>query len=479
MQNYWCYLSEFLKIVTQEDIEAYLVGGFIRDLYIKKNVKDIDIVLKERVAEIARYFADINNGYFVILDDNRSIYRVIIKNISFDFVKMIGSSIEEDLSRRDFTINAIALSLNGDMDNEVINFLQSINEMPLKDIRKSGLLIDPYSGLGDLKNKKISIIKSNVFKEDPLRLWRAIRLKRHLSFDISIETIKTMKEDRNLAAEPAVERIREELVKIFSGDKVSSIVEYMEDCFSLLSKLIPDIIEMKKIGENQYHQEDAWSHCVLVLKMLEKYLSNEKYYKLLDEENIYLLKISALLHDIGKIKTRIIKNKKVHYYGHEYKGSEMLASTLKKLKFSNFEISYIRKVIRYHMRPMMLYIADNLTDKGRFRFFKQVGTMTPAVLIHSLADKTAGMLVNQRHEEIAVYQKFINNLLELYGEYRDRTASLYLNGREIIKELSIQEGPYIGKLLDKLTEAQAEEEVRNKEEAVKYLKNIIQKDLKL
>ncbi len=475
MQDSLKYIKTIEKIAYDKKLEVFLVGGALRDIYLGRAFKDVDIVVNERVAKVARYFADKIDASFVVLDSKRDIYRVVKDSVSFDFAPMIGGSIESDLERRDFTINAIACPFifnDGTPYNLSDFLLEKTDNTDYKAVDISDYIIDPYNGIDDLKNRRIDIINENVFFEDPLRLWRAIRFKSQLGFKLSQNTVNIMKENSHLAVMPAAERIREEFVKILKTAKVAKIIKYMEDEFKLISTLIPDIEEMKETGENQHHQEDAWTHCLLVLQTLEELLSDNSYYEHIDKNKLYLLKLSALLHDIGKIATKSKKNEKIDYYGHEKASAEMLIPILKGLKFSREEISFVKNIVQYHMRPMLLYIAENLTDKGRYRFFKQLESLTPVVLIHSLADKMATMKINQRVEEIELYKIFIGDMLNMYYNYRNKTENLLISGKEIKEYFNITEGPQIGKLLDRLTEAQARGQVKNKEEAFDFLKNI-------
>lgn len=478
------YFRIIEDIIIEKNLEAFLVGGAIRDNFLGRKIRDIDIVLNKRVAEAARCFADKITGSFIILDEGRGIYRVIKNDIVFDFVQMIGANIEEDLWQRDFTINAIALpiyplkNLKGkSLQLRPIYYFFSL-ERDLSSCRSTEnqefykYLIDPYEGINDIYNRKIRVTHSEVFKKDPLRLWRAIRFSVQLDFRIEEKTFKIMKGNKELAIEPASERIREELIKILECDNVSEAFKYMEEKFSFISVIIPEIKKLKETGENKYHQENAWIHSLHVLKALEEILGVSRYRELVDEIDVPILKLTALLHDIGKIKTRSIKDGNIHYYGHEYKGAGMIVSILKKLKFSKKEIFFVKKIITYHMRPLLLYTAENLTDKGKYRFFYQAGILTPAILLHSLADKTAVMRDNYRQDKIPYYCSFIDKMVKLYKDYKNKTDSLYLSGGEIMDLLDLEEGPYIGQLLDKLTTAQGKGQVNNREEAVSFINKI-------
>ncbi|MFP4661552.1 MAG: HD domain-containing protein [Halanaerobiales bacterium] len=498
MQEWADYIQILKDIVFRKEIESYIVGGTLRDLFLVRSIMDIDISVKQRVEELARYFADKIEGSFVILDQERKIYRVDKDKLRFDFTLMNGKNIKEDLARRDFTINAIAYPVYTETkDPSVIENLLLVFskyrgltdykkdykgiegedgvEIPVIQIMGSRLfehIIDPFNGTSDLKHRKIRATQKDVFAEDPLRLWRAIRFKGQLDFEIEKETTMLMKKFSDLAAQPARERIREEFIKILKVENTSQLINYLEKEFGLLSTIIPSISRMKTTGENKHHSEDAWTHSLLVLEALEEIIFDKNYRKHLDNDKIYLLKMASILHDIGKIATKSHRGEKIHYFGHEKVGAEMISCLLKGLKYSREEVKFVKNIIKFHMRPMLLYIAQNLTDKGRHKFFRQAGSLTPTVLIHSLADKTATMRINQREDEIADYREYINNMLNRYYMYKDRTEELLLTGKELIELFDIPEGPEIGELINKLADAQGSGVVKTKEEALNFLKGI-------
>lgn len=452
----WDCLKILAELVKEEKLEAYLVGGALRDIFLGKNNVDLDIVLRKRVAEIARYFAEKIKGSFVTLDDKHKIYRVIGKDIFFDFTAMKGDCILEDLSRRDFTINAMAFPIcSGD------------NFSGFLDLQK---VIDPLGGLRDLKDKKIRVTNERVFIDDPLRLWRAFRFATE-GFVIEEKTRELISENSMLAGQVARERIKEELMKILQKKDSAKIIREMEE-EGLFSSIIPEIKQMKETGENKYHHEDAWNHSLQVLNALEEILEDGRYNKYVAIEQHPLLKFTALLHDIGKINSRIVRGGQVHYYGHENAGVKILKPILKGLRFSGKEVSFVCGVVRFHMRPFYLYTAEKLSKKGILRFFRQGDALVPAILIHSLADKLANMRSNKRSAEIPLYIAFIDELFTKYEDFLERTELLYLNGRDIIAITGLPEGPRIGELLNELIIAQANGEVNNRNEAIAYIKSI-------
>lgn len=226
------HLNYLVEILNQHNIKGYLVGGIIRDYLLEREIKDIDVAINDKVRIIARKFADLVTGGFVVLDKKRDTYRVVTEELNYDLAPIIGDSIYEDLLGRDFTINALASDIDGiDLD---------------KDRGLSGEIIDPTGGRSDLKEKTIRAINKETFKEDPLRLLRGVRFRAELNFTINSKTEELMQKDSQLITEVASERIKEELLKIAAADKAADNLEYLEKKSGLLSYLIPEIKMMKK-----------------------------------------------------------------------------------------------------------------------------------------------------------------------------------------------------------------------------------------
>lgn len=452
-------LHQLHELCLLNKVEAFLVGGCVRDSYLGNSINDIDLVISKRAENIARSFAEITASSLVVFDELRRIYRVITDENIFDISLMAGNRIEEDLGRRDFTINAMAINLT--------EYLAGNEE-----------IIDPFQGRMDMDKGILRIVSNDAFAEDPLRIWRAIRFSSQFNLKIDQETENTIQSHISSSNKPAMERIRVELIILFKLPETYKYIEYMEEKYGLLSQLYPEFAKMAKTGQNRYHGEDAWSHSLLVLKNIEKVLSLEYQQELLPEglepvavDRDYQLKLAALLHDLGKLRSRQVVDGRVHYYGHERKSQEMAREFLEKLKFSNNEVRVITGIVKNHMRPLLLHLAKNLTDKGRYRFIEATEPYTLEVLIHSMADVISTRQANNREEEILPFKNFVKNLLKLYRQYKANTDNLFLSGKEIMEFLKIQPGPRVGKVLAKLLEAQTCGYVNSKEEALQLLKD--------
>ncbi len=457
-------LKIILKFCQQDQQEVFIVGGAIRDYLAGKEFNDIDLVLNRRVAETARYFADVTSGHLVILDQERKIYRVVQPEGSYDFTQLKGKKIEDDLRERDFTVNAMAYPL-------------ALLMFKVSGINRSNL-IDPYAGWPDLQQRTLRVVTTGVFKHDPLRLWRGLRLMGSLALDFDPPTAKIIIQQATLCSRPAAERIRQELVQIFSLPNTAELIRLGEERFALFSNLIPLIRVMKKTGQNSYHHEDLWTHTILVLEKLEQLLADqERLTDLISAQFplqlLYLIKIAAFLHDIGKTESRQEKDGQVHYYGHEKSGARLARQLLQRCRFGKKEIKTVETLVSLHMRPLYLSLAEQLTERGLYRFFREAGDLTPAVLLLSLADQSAGRELNQREEGIPAYRRYMIELAQKYQLIRQRGSSLLLSGQELQEIFFLEEGPQIGRLLEKLKEAQALDRVRTKSEAINYLRKMV------
>ncbi len=257
------YFKEVVNFLKEKELSkhAYLVGGSVRDLLLRRDLKDLDFAIDGDSLELAKEFSKKTGGTFVLLDEVFSIGRVVKDSITIDFSRLSGGSIEADLSERDFTINAIALTLSLDR------------------------LIDPFEGLKDIKNKTIKMVNEENLKVDPLRILRAYRFHATLHFEINHNTRDALKRNAHLIKVTAKERVREELWKILSEDSCAKTVSMMvkDEIFKSLFKTS----DLLPLNPN-----------LQALIILEEILNNPqkvfKYYKNLSSNTILCLKFAVL-----------------------------------------------------------------------------------------------------------------------------------------------------------------------------------------
>ena len=442
-----------------KDSNSYIVGGFVRDYFLDKNSYDIDIAtdihdLKNFVNNLAKKI----DAVFVPLHEDFEIYRIVLKDKKhyFDFAKIDGKNILDDLSRRDFTINAIAY----DVENETF--------------------IDPYNGRNDIKKKIIKTISEKNIVDDPLRIMRAFRFSAVLGFEIEEETCNIIKRNYRLINKPAKERLTYELMRTFDGQNIKNILLKMDEC-GLIDEIFPYYKEIKKIPPNSHHHLDLFNHLLETANQIEiVYKKQEDEIKeYLNQEfgvstKLAYLKLSAFLHDFGKPTTWTIEpdTKRHRFIGHDLKGSEMIKPVLKELKFSNKQIEYISNMLKYHIYPSQLASNPETTERAKLRFYNKLKDDVIDVIILANADRNSALGEAVTKEMISQNKKGLDELLEGYLIERSRLKDMppLLNGNEIMEILNIPQSKELGDIVKALYCAQVDKTVTTKEEAVNFIK---------
>ena len=445
--------------VLKEINEGYLVGGSIRDLFTKHCVFcDRDISIKG-AENFARKIANKWDGTFIELDSENKIYRVVLPDkINFlDISELQGNTIEEDLKRRDFTINAIAYDLANDK------------------------FVDVTGGLKDLKNKVLRHIDDKNFEDDPLRILRAFRFYAVTGFKMTIELENALKKYLPLALNPAKERINYEIMKLFGGDFASGALLKMDE-FGLLEKIFPCVTEMKKVPPNTHHHLDLFHHVVETVRQIEilynKISGFEKEH--LDAidfggfPRINHLKLAGFLHDIGKFSTWTIEESGRHrFIKHDDVGSKMVVPLLRDLKFSKKQIEYISCMIKNHIYPSNVIVAPSLNDKVMMRYVRKMGDNVVDNIILAKADRLSARGIDITEEIVNVNLSGLDKLLDFYLTKKDSLAPLpkLIDGREVMELLDIKPSPKLGEIINAVNEAQLNGDVLTHEDAVRFILN--------
>lgn len=439
--------------------EGYLVGGSIRDFFTKKcEFCDRDISIKG-AENFARKLANKFDATFIELDNENKIYRIVLKDkINFlDISEMQGNSIEDDLKRRDFTINAIAY----DLSNEKF--------------------IDVTGGLNDLKNKVLRHIDDKNFEEDPLRVLRAFRFYSMTGFEMTEELVKALKKYMPLALVPAKERINYEIMKLFGGDYASSALLKMDE-LGLLEKIIPQVKEMKNVPPNTHHHLDLFHHVIETVRQIEIIYAGlsgfeKEHMDAIDFggfPRINHLKLAGFLHDIGKYSTWTIEESGRHrFIKHDDVGSKMVVPLLRDLKFSKKQIEYVSCMIKNHIYPSNVIVAPILNEKVMMRYVRKMGENVVDNIILAKADRLSARGVDITEEVINSNINGLNKLLEFYLSKKDSLTPLpkLLDGREIMTLLNIKPSPKLGEIISALNEAQLNGDVTTPEDAKNFVMN--------
>ena len=439
--------------------EGYLVGGSIRDFFTKKcEFCDRDISIKG-AENFARKLANKFDATFIELDNENKIYRIVLKDkINFlDISEMQGNSIEDDLKRRDFTINAIAY----DLSNEKF--------------------IDVTGGLNDLKNKVLRHIDDKNFEEDPLRVLRAFRFYSMTGFEMTEELVRALQKYMPLALVPAKERINYEIMKLFGGDYASSALLKMDE-LGLLEKIFPQVKEMKNVPPNTHHHLDLFHHVIETVRQIEIIYAGlsgfeKEHMDAIDFggfPKINHLKLAGFLHDIGKYSTWTIEESGRHrFIKHDDVGSKMVGPLLRDLKFSKKQIEYVSCMIKNHIYPSNVIVAPVLNEKVMMRYVRKMGENVVDNIILAKADRLSARGVDITEEVINSNINGLNKLLEFYLSKKDSLTPLpkLLDGREIMTLLNIKPSPKLGEIIDVLKESQLNGDITTYEEAKDFVLN--------
>jgi putative nucleotidyltransferase with HDIG domain len=450
----------------------------------------MDFALPEEAVKFSRKVADRLGAAFFPMDAEYDTGRVILISeggvrFTMDFASFRGKDLESDLRGRDFTFNAMAV-----------------------DIRQPQAVLDPLGGAADLLAKQIRPCSQTAFADDPIRILRAIRQAAMFGFHIPLETRTLMRTAAPLLPGISNERMRDELFRLLDGPRVSTAIRAL-DMLGALSYVLPEMEALKGVAQSAPHTDDVWQHTLNVVQKLEVVLAalapgsppgstdnlilglmvlqlgrfREKFGDHLQKQlNIDrplrpLLFLAALYHDIGKPETQTTDaDGKYHFYGHDEIGARIIEKRADHLRLSNPEIERLRRIVRGHLRPVLLGREDDLpTRRAIYRFFREAGEAGVDVCILSLADTLGTSLEGIAQADWSRHLSVINCLLEAWWE-RPResvTPPVLINGDEIMKELNILPGPLVGKILEGIREAQAGGQVNSREEALELARKIL------
>jgi poly(A) polymerase len=482
MELFYQWLKENRQIFSaiqglagKKKVKLYLVGGALRDLVLKKEKDnpDFDFCLKKGAINFARSVARDMKAGFVVLDQAHGCGRVVKKAqgkiITLDFSDFRAPTLADDLLLRDFTINSMALPLA-----EILNGA-GFDEA----------LIDLYGARQDLAQGLIRIVSPRSFDDDPLRLMRAFSLSAIFGFQIEAKTLRQISLKNKKLNGVSWERIRDELFKILATQKSFQIIGEL-DKFGLLELILPELSKIRKKKDRNFRRLDVWKHTLLTFKNVEllilRYNRNPELKSYLSQEissgrkRAELLKLAALTHDIGKPGTFKFAGKKVQFHGHERLGSSLVANIALRLKLSNEELRFLKRIVFLHLRPGYLVNIPSLSAKAKFRFFRDAGLEAGSVLILALADErsTKGYLLLDKIR--SRYERVIPRLLrEYFSKQKAKPAQRLFDGNDIMRSFKLKPSPLIGKVLRELEEMQAIGRIKTKEEALSCCGKILKK----
>ena len=388
------------------DHQAYIVGGAVRDAFLKRTITDWDVATSASRDKIRTIFWDTKQ--FTLKHDTVTLVHT---GHNFEVTTFRGekNGLLSDLSHRDFTINAMAFGLDNDE------------------------VIDPYGGESDIDKRLIRAVGNpeTRFREDPLRLLRGVRLATELQFRIDEGTIRGLGSIASLLATVAPERIREELMKILVAPRPSKAFNIMVRT-GLLKEFLPELLEGYLKRQNQYHRYTIFKHIVETVDHVRP-------------EPI--LRLTALLHDIAKPRTRIKREGKWSFYGHEKESALLSEEILKRLRFSNEVIKKVTNLIQHHM----IGYDSGWSDAAVRRLIRRVGAdQINDLLVFRRADLLAHGLTDQDFELTSELEMRLNE--QIRHKAPTRRQDLAIDGYVVMEITGLSPGSEVGSILRDLNE---------------------------
>ena len=477
-----------VRAAAPDASKVWLVGGSVRDALMRRPVHDLDFAVHGDGLALARLIAKKLDAAFFPLDESRGTGRVIVmdddQRFSLDFASLRGDDLNTDLSARDFTVNAIAVDLTGQLS-------------------------DPMGGRADLQAKLLRQCNPASIADDPVRALRVVRLAAQLDFHIERGTREAARQAASLVESVSAERVRDEFMKILEGRKPAASLRAM-DALNLLSRVVPETSALKGVSQSAPHVYDVWHHTLAVVDYLDDVLSvlgrahdvdAASEYALgyaaarvgryrreisdhLDEELSVgrsarsLLFFAALMHDIAKPQTRTVEpGGQARFFDHEVLGKEVARMRAIALKLSSGEVERIVTVVHHHLRPGLLAQGRAVTPRAAHRFFKDTGPAGVDICLLTLADLLGTRGIELGQAEWAARVDIVVALLDAYYRQAEQVVRppALITGEDVMA-LGVPQGKRVGELLEAVREAQAAGEVHSRDEAISLVKRMLGKD---
>ena len=456
IQNKNYSLFKTISQVAERNLQTvYIVGGYVRDLLMgRKDLTDIDFVTEQNGIELAKAVAqEMNPRLKVSYFKNYGTAMFNHQGLDLEFVgarkesylensrnpEVESGSLEDDQKRRDFTINAMAISLNA---------------------TDFGTLIDPFNGRGDLAEKilRTPLEPQQTYSDDPLRMMRAVRFATTLEFTIEKNSLEAIKEEAHRIQIVSMERIMVEFNKIMMAQKPSVGLKLLEET-RLLKHILPELVALKGIEniDGQTHKDNFY-HTLEVLDNISA-----------GTDHLWL-RWSALLHDIGKALTKkLVEGTGWTFHGHEFLGSKMIKGIFRRLKLPmGSELTLVQKMVRMHARPIAL-IDDGVSDAALRRLLFDAGDDLEDLLLLCKADVTTKNTAKQQRFR-RNFEYVAQKIKEVEEKDQVRNFQPPVTGETIMQVFGIGPGREIGILKEQVKEAILEGEIRNDaDEALQFV----------
>lgn len=469
-------VEQVLAHAKKCSLSTYIVGGYIRDgikphdnsvspgtkshcgeRSIKK--RDLDFaVARGSGFNFAQLIAVEMDGHFVALDEKNDTARVVFDDgVILDFAGCVGGSIETDLKRRDFTVNAFAW-----------------------DVEYPDQVMDIAGGLGDLSARVIRAVSREAFIDDPLRVLRTFRFAYQLNSEIEPVTLSWVRELVDGLKSVAPERINAELFESLSGAQAGKLTDQLAEC-GVLEAIFPELVETRRVTPNSYHHLGLFEHSTITVTELDKRMSelpdwvHESAARELASgvSRLSATRLACILHDIGKPGTWEITPEGKHtFVAHDKLGAQMTGIIGDRMRWARPIERLITRLVEFHLRPGQLYHQGPPTEKAINRFYRTVGEDVPELMMVAFADLGATRgdgLSGGKRENL---DEGLVSLMHGYKVFREEVVSLkpLLTGHEVMTLLKLNPGPQVGEILKALEEARDLKEVVDRPQAEVFVK---------
>ena len=473
-----------------EDLPVYVVGGAVRDALLRRPVHELDFILPKNAIQHARRIADQFDGAFYALDKERDYGRVLIqqpqgRTLVLDFTPIQGSDLEADLKDRDFTINAMAVG-----------------------IQPPHQLFDPWGGGVDLHAKRLQACAPTAFSSDPIRILRGIRFSLLFGMLTEKDTKERMLAAVDLLPNVSAERLRDELLHLLEGPRPGVAIRIL-DQLGATRHIFPELIKLKGLEQTPPHISNTWEHTLQVLTQLHGLLEvlgpsfnpegstnlfmgmishrlgryRDQIASHFDQRLVQtrslrsLVFLGALYHDTGKPDClQRDPDGRIRFTNHEEVSAQLVVERGQALQLSNTEINRLQIIVLNHMRPLWLaQTGKKISRRAKYRFFRDTGPAGVDICLLSLADTLATYGYTLPPDIWSQQIDVARSLLEAWWEDKEEVISptALIDGNDLMRELDLKPGPLIGRLLEKIKEAQATGMVTNQRQAYEFASNLL------
>jgi poly(A) polymerase len=470
-------LQALQQTAGQHGLRIYLVGGTVRDFLLGRISHDVDLAVAGSALTMAKLLQrKIGGGTLVDLSgpDDEAVRLVWQKEqVDISSFRAGVQTIVEDLSLRDFTINAMAVELPGLIEGVVCCSL-----------------IDPTGGLLDLRNGRVRHCPG-AFPADPVRMLRGYRLCASLGMHLDAGTEEAIRQHAPLIGTIAAERITYEMQLIFESPRTAETMWNM-DATGLLRQLLPELYQGQGVEQPEFHHLDVLDHCFLALEKMETIIGDpDRFFPghgariddyLKDKRVVRCLKWAALMHDIGKPSTKEThpdKNGRVTFYGHDELGREIVKKIAERAKWSRADTELVSGLVGMHMHPFHLCNVardEQISKKAALKLCRRAEDSLTGLFLLAMSDSLAsrGEKKPERMEEELVF--LFNSVLKMYDENIGPVlhGPRLLTGRDLIEECNLCPGPLFSDILDELETARVEGKIADRRQALAWVAEFLE-----